>query len=256
MAEFMTHQEARDSFGSKCKTNAGLALGIIGTSLAALNNNGCGGILGGLLGNNNCQPTNIAWNNRVQSLEDDINMYAYIDGRLKELSDQNYNGRIEDLNEKSKMYIDLITRDNTQNMAICDKFTAEREKDITEKANIYTALANRINELEKKEAANSAALPLMFELASVKANKYTDECCCKSEKDLLLSNANIQRQLDTKISGTLKYAYSDLCAPVPSIAPLYCNPFTQYGLGNYMGTAAQNYNEINNARGCNSCVTQ
>lgn len=253
MAEFMTHQEARDSFGSKGKTNAALSLGIIGTSLAALNNNGCGGILGGLLGNNNCQSTNIAWNNRVQSLEDDINMYAYIDGRLKELSDQNYNGRIEDLNEKSKMYIDLITRDNTQNMAICDKFTAAREKDVTEKANIYTALANRINELEKKEAANSAALPLMFELASVKANKYTDECCCKSEKDLLLSNANIQRQLDTKISGTLKYAYSDLCAPVPSIAPLYCSPFTQYGLGNYIGTAAQNYNEV---RGCNSCVTQ
>ena len=255
MAEFMTHQEAHDSFGSKFKTNAALSLGIIGTSLAALNNNGCGGLLGGLLGNN-CQSNNLAWNNRVQSLEDDINMYAYIDGRLKELSDQNYNGRIADLNEKSKMYIDLITRDNTQNMAICDKFTAEREKDITEKANIYTALANRINELEKKEAANSAALPLMFELASVKANKYTDECCCKSEKELLLSNANIQRQLDTKISGTLKYAYSDLCAPVPSIAPLYCNPFTQYGLGNYMGTAAQNYNEINNARGCNSCVTQ
>lgn len=255
MAEFMTHQEAHDSFGSKCKTNAALSLGIIGTSLAALNNNGCGGLLGGLLGNN-CQSNNLAWNNRVQSLEDDINMYSYIDGRLKELSDQNYNGRIADLNEKSKMYIDLITRDNTQNMAICDKFTAEREKDITEKANIYTALANRINELEKKEAANSAALPLMFELAAVKANKYTDECCCKSEKELLLSNANIQRQLDTKISGTLKYAYSDLCAPVPSIAPLYCNPFTQYGLGNYMGTAAQNYNEINNARGCNSCVTQ
>ena len=208
MAEFMTHQEARDSFGSKCKTNAGLALGIIGTSLAALNNNGCGGLLGGLLGNN-CQSNNLAWNNRVQSLEDDINMYSYIDGRLKELSDQNYNGRITDLNEKSKMYIDLITRDNTQNMAICDKFTAEREKDITEKANIYTALANRINELEKKEAANSAALPLMFELASVKANKYTDECCWKSEKELLLSNANIQRQLDTKINGTLKYAYSD-----------------------------------------------
>ena len=255
MAEFMTHQEAHDSFGSKGKTNAAIALGIIGTSLAALNNNGCGGLLGGLLGNN-CQSNNLAWNNRVQSLEDDINMYSYIDGRLKELSDQNYNGRIADLNEKSKMYIDLITRDNTQNMAICDKFTAEREKDITEKANIYTTLANRINELEKKEAANSAALPLMFELASVKANKYTDECCCKSEKELLLSNANIQRQLDTKISGTLKYAYSDLCAPVPSIAPLYCNPFTQYGLGNYMGTAAQNYNEINNARGCNSCVTQ
>lgn len=251
----MRKPQIRSKIQSNLYGNIQLIQMIIGTSLAALNNNGCGGLLGGLLGNN-CQSNNLAWNNRVQSLEDDINMYSYIDGRLKELSDQNYNGRIADLNEKSKMYIDLITRDNAQNMAICDKFTAEREKDITEKANIYTALANRINELEKKEAANSAALPLMFELASVKANKYTDECCCKSEKELLLSNANIQRQLDTKINGTLKYAYSDLCAPVPSIAPLYCNPFTQYGLGNYMGTAAQNYNEINNARGCNSCVTQ
>lgn len=27
-------------------------------------------------------------------------------------------------------------------------------------------------------------------------------------------------------NGQLKYAYSDLCAPVPSIAPLYCSPFT------------------------------
>lgn len=251
----MRKLQIRSKIQSNLYGNIQLIQMIIGTSLAALNNNGCGGLLGGLLGNN-CQSNNLAWNNRVQSLEDDINMYSYIDGRLKELSDQNYNGRIADLNEKSKMYIDLITRDNAQNMAICDKFTAEREKDITEKANIYTALVNRINELEKKEAANSAALPLMFELASVKANKYTDECCCKSEKELLLSNANIQRQLDTKINGTLKYAYSDLCAPVPSIAPLYCNPFTQYGLGNYMGTAAQNYNEINNARGCNSCVTQ
>ena len=228
----------RSKIQSNLYGNIQLIQMIIGTSLAALNNNGSGGILGGLLGNN-CQANNLAWNNRVQSLEDDVNMYSYIDGRLKELSDQNYKGRIDDLNEKSKMYIDLITRDNTQNLTICDKFTAEREKDIQEKANMYTALANRINELEKKEAANSAALPLMFELASVKANKYTDECCCKSEKNLLLSNANIQRQLDTKISGTLKYAYNDLCAPVPSIAPLYCSPFTQYG----------NYT-------CNSCVTQ
>lgn len=49
--------------------------------------------------------------------------------------------------------------------------------------------------------------------------------------------AMAQRQLDHKIDGQLKYAYSDLCAPVPSIAPLYCSPFTQYGTGMYAGTA-------------------
>lgn len=59
MAEFLTMSEAEDKFGSKGKTNAALTLGIIGTGLAALSNNGgcgCGnngGLLGGLFGGNN-----------------------------------------------------------------------------------------------------------------------------------------------------------------------------------------------------------
>lgn len=233
------------------------SLSIIGTSLAALNNNGCngGGILGGLFGNNNCLAEkamqtamlqgqvadNLAWNNRVQSLQDDINMYSYIDSRLKELSDQNYNGRITDLNEKSSMYIDLISRDNVQNLTICDKFSSAREKDITEKANMYQALASRINELEKREAATNAAIPLMFELTQVKANKYTDDCCCKAEKANLIADAALQRQIDHKIDGELKYAYSNLCAPVPNIAPLYCSPFTPNGSGTtFSGCCQQN----------------
>lgn len=89
----------------------------------------------------------------------------------------------------------------------------------------------RINELEKKEAATAAALPLMFELTQVKANKYTDDCCCRAEKQNLISDAYLQRQLDHKIDGELKYAYSNLCAPVPNITPLYCTPFTPNGSG-------------------------
>lgn len=58
-----------------------------------------------------------------------------------------------------------------------------------------------------------------------------------------------------------KYAYSDLCAPVPSIAPLYCSPFTSYGTGMYAGTAASNFNAVNTAintvtGGCPSCTAQ
>lgn len=61
--------------------------------------------------------------------------------------------------------------------------------------------------------------------------------------------------------GQLKYAYSDLCAPVPSIAPLYCSPFTSYGTGMYAGTAASNFNAVNTAintvtGGCPSCTAQ
>lgn len=94
--------EAKSKFGSKSRTNAGLTLGIIGTALAAFagNNGGCGnggGILGNLFGgNNNCcsmqaaenaktlamaqgqQADNLSWANRVQSMQDDIDLYIYI----------------------------------------------------------------------------------------------------------------------------------------------------------------------------------
>lgn len=63
---------------------------------------------------------------------------------------------------------------------------------------------------------------------------------------------------DHKITGQLKYAYSDLCAPVPSISPLYCSPFTQYGTGMYAGQAASNWNAVNTAinSACPSCTAQ
>ena len=292
MAEFITMQEAEDKFGKKGRTNAALTLGIIGTGLAALsgNNGRCGnngGILGGLFGcNNNClaeramqmaqaqgqQADNLAWANRVQSLQDDIDLYTYINGRtlatnerigneVQILTNQIWNDKVQDLKDKSNMYVDLLSRDNVQNLGTAREFANYREKDIQEKTDIFERVNNRLVELEKKDAAISASLPLMFELASVKANKYTDDCCCKAEKEILISNAALQRQLDHKIDGTLKYAYSDLCAPVPSIAPLYCSPFTQYGLGTYAGTAASNYNAINTAvdsisRGCSSCTAQ
>lgn len=104
MAEFLTMDEAKSKFGTKGRTNAGLTLGIIGTALAAFagNNGGCGcgnggGILGNLFGgNNNCcamqaaenaktlamaqgqQADNLSWANRVQSMQDDIDLYTYV----------------------------------------------------------------------------------------------------------------------------------------------------------------------------------
>lgn len=154
-----------------------------------------------------------------------------MDNEVQLLTNQMWAGRLQDQDEKCKMYIDLITRDNVQNLTAAQELAKAREKDIMEKTDIFERLSVRINELEKREAATTAALPLMFELASVKANKYTDDCCCRAEKNLLISNSELQRQLDHKIDGELKYAYSNLCAPVPNISPLYCSPFTTNGSG-------------------------
>lgn len=219
MAEFLTMQEAEDKFGKKGKTNAALTLGIIGTALGAFSgNNGCGcgnnGILGGLFGGN-ClaeramqtamaqgeMSQNLAWNNRVQSLQDDIDLYTYINGRnlainerigneTQILTNQIWKGRVEDLQEKSGMYVDIITRDNAQNLRLCDELYKRREQDVQEKTDIFERLSTRINELEKKEAA---ALPLMFELNKVNAERYSDNCCCKSEKQLLVAAGDLQR---------------------------------------------------------------
>lgn len=137
MAEFLTMDEAKSKFGSKSRTNAGLTLGIIGTALAAFagNNGGCGcgnggGILGNLFGgNNNCcamqaaenaktlamaqgqQADNLSWANRVQSMQDDIDLYTYVNSRAlatnerignesQVLTNQIWKGRVEDLQEK------------------------------------------------------------------------------------------------------------------------------------------------------------
>lgn len=242
-------QEAEHKFGSKGKTNAGLTLGVIGTGLAglmALSGNkgggcgcGCGnggGLLGGLLGGggNNCGcceaqqamqmamaqgevSQNLAWANRVQSMEDDINLYTYINGQTQNLSAQNYQGRIVDQNEKCNMYIDLLSRDNAQNLGVATAFANSREKDVQEKAQMFTLLSARINELEKKEVATATALPLMFELAEVKGTKYADACCCKAEKDLLIANSHLQRQLDRKVEGQLGLPFSSLITGIPQL---------------------------------------
>lgn len=194
MAEFLTMDEAKSKFGTKGRTNAGLTLGIIGTALAAFagNNGGCGcgnggGILGNLFGgNNNCcamqaaenaktlamaqgqQADNLSWANRVQSMQDDIDLYTYVNSRA------------------------LATNERIGN------------------------------------------------------------------ESQILTNQIWKGRVE---DGQLKYAYSDLCAPVPSIAPLYCSPFTSYGTGMYAGTAASNFNAVNTAintvtGGCPSCTAQ
>lgn len=267
MAEFLTMEDAKCKFGTKGKTNAALTLGIIGTALGAINggwNNGCGGgILGGLFGGNNGNcganqasilamsqgqiASDLAWSNRVQSMQDDLGVYENLSTRINNNVNNAYEGRIQDLQEKSAMYVDLITRDDNQNLALCKELSDIRTNDIKEKSDMYIRLSDKISELEKREAATQAALPLMFELSMVKANKYTDDCCCTAEKQRLMSDAYLQRQLDHKIDGQVKLAYSELCAGVPSIAPLYCSPFTNYGAGNYAGTAIRNFNTIDQA---------
>lgn len=281
----------------------GTSLGALGIMNNGNWNNGCGcnnnngGILGGLFGNRNCNNNcccdaklmamaqgqvaeNLSWNNRVKSMEDDANLYTVVDGRINRtnerlneetqvLTNQMYQGRIEDLKEKFDIYARGVDRDNAINAKICanenqekdDKFflytqTVQgdaavdakftkmnyegRIQDLNEKFDLYTRLNNKITDLEKAQAKTETALPLMFELSKVNSERYTDACCCTSQKNLLMATNDLQRQLDHKIDGELKYSYNNLCAPVPSISPLYCSPFTSNGSGTTWTGCCQN----------------
>lgn len=55
------------------------------------------------------------------------------------------------------MYVDIITRDNAQNLRLCDELYKRREQDVQEKADLFERLGSRISELEKKEAAAAAS---------------------------------------------------------------------------------------------------
>lgn len=116
-----------------------------------------------------------------------------------------------------------------------------------------------------KKGRTNAALTLGIIGTALGAFANNGGCGCGNNGGILggLFGGNnnccaMQRQLDHKIDGQLKYAYSDLCAPVPSIAPLYCSPFTQYGTGMYAGQAASNWNAINTAvnGACPTCAAQ
>ena len=139
-------EEAKSKFGTKGRTNAGLTLGIIGTALA----------------------DNLSWANRVQSMQDDIDLYTYVNSRAlatnerignesQVLTNQIWKGRVEDLQEKSAMYVDIVSRDNAQNLRLCDELYKRREQDVQEKADLFARLSTRISDLEKKEAATAAA---------------------------------------------------------------------------------------------------
>lgn len=80
MAEFLTMQEAEDKFGKKGKTNAALTLGIIGTALGAFSGNCLAERAMQTAMAQGEMSQNLAWNNRVQSLQDDIDLYTYING--------------------------------------------------------------------------------------------------------------------------------------------------------------------------------
>lgn len=146
MAEFLSHMEASDKYAKKSKANAGLTLGIIGTSLAALvasNQNGGGGLLGGILGGGNSSN-----NQNACGIPSPFELWRQESLDNIALTKAIYESRITDLQEKQGIY-------NYVNQKFC-------------------ALDQRVTALESAKPYEQQILDLKFQLAQQNTDSKFD----------------------------------------------------------------------------------
>lgn len=76
------------------------------------------------------------------------------------LTNQIWKGRVEDLQEKSAMYVDIVSRDNAQNLRLCDELYKRREQDVQEKTQpILDEINREVGSLSLDEQKVLAQMP-------------------------------------------------------------------------------------------------
>jgi hypothetical protein len=196
MSSFETSAHEGTRFATNGKANAGLTLGIIGTSLAgilAANGMNGGGILPAL-GGGNC-------NEKISSLQ----------SRIAELESQRYTDSVG-----MALYREVV-----------GVAKAEDEKLRTVQADLLAAIAN----ISKDTALNKQASDYQFALTNQKIDyefalsNQRAECCCEKLNSKIdysnqineLSQAALLSYIQsTYIPGTLKLPVTSIC-PQPSV---------------------------------------
>lgn len=165
-------------FASNGKANAGLTTGIIGTTLGGLwalgAGNGNGGILGGLLGGNNCQMS------PVSALQSEVAML-----RAEKYSDRN---TADVYSAVRSEYKDLLEKWITP---LSDEACRNRE---------------RIAVLETSVKCENEKALLREQLVREQLNRRIDQCCCETNgrlNDLNTRVYSIGRTLDSITSTVI-----------------------------------------------------
>lgn len=157
-------------YASNGKANAGLATGIIGTSLAGLlwangGNGGNGGLLGGLFGNGNRYAQ--TYEGKISQLESEIaflrsenyadkvanEVYRSLDARIRENMKEVY-GFVIDLDKRTAL--------NAQGLAYENQITNNKIDCCCDKMNIQFAYENKLRDLADASIisyVNSTFLP-------------------------------------------------------------------------------------------------
>ena len=191
MAEVMEGTCMHDKFASKAKGNAGLTLGIIGTSLAglmALGNGGIGSLLGG--GSQNCPgvPHGELYNERKEQSD------------FVELTKQYYEAQIATNSKIDKSFFDLYKFNVDNSFGL---YKGQRDQ--------ADAIFAKIADVEKKVDIMSAVRPYQDALINAKIDNVA-----------LVGDFNLARRTCRMITGELVLPSTPTVTGYASYSP--CNP--------------------------------
>lgn len=191
MAEVMEGTCMHDKYASKAKGNAGLTLGIIGTSLAglmALGNGGIGSILGG--GPQNCPgvPHGELYNERKEQSD------------FVELTKQYYEAQIATNAKIDKNFFDLYKFNVDNSFGL---YKGQRDQ--------ADAIFAKIADVEKKVDIMSAVRPYQDALINAKIDNVA-----------LVGDFNLARRTCRMITGELVLPSTPTVTGYASYSP--CNP--------------------------------
>lgn len=117
----------------------------------------------------------------------------------------------------------ICEKQNEENVALTSAIWQSRVQTMTDIANVFERLNTRLVEVEKKDAALEASLPLALQLATVNAERYADNKVSAEREFQSGVNFMLQREIDKKINGTMGLPFSDLITGVPTMPNLqYC----------------------------------
>lgn len=111
----------------------------------------------------------------------------------------------------------ICEKQNNENVALTAAIYQGRIKEMEDLNAVYQAVNTRLVELEKKDAALTASLPLAMQLAAVNAERYADEKIFAQTERQCGVNFMLQRELDRKINGTMGLPYSDIITGIPTM---------------------------------------
>ena len=185
-------------WASKGVAGSGLGLGIAGTALGVLNSSNCGnGLLGGLLGNNNCQM------NQVSMLQAEVSQL-----KAEKYSDQSI----------ANVYTALRTEVQNLSDRLLDKYISPIAQEVSQ-------IQVRDARMEEQIKCIQETSALREQLVREQLNRRIDNCCCETNGRINQLNAQVFTLTNTLngITSTI-IPQTAICPPVMPRYNSYTTP--------------------------------